>query len=225
MKQSEQVPKQLQPSYDEITAITDAFCHEHLNAEYARLSRQLAAALSRKRPSPLLGGKVTTWACGIVYALGSVNFLSDRSSEPFMRMEDLCALMSVSKSTGANKAAEIRKLFGMYQFDPNWTLPNDICARSLDGIRKRFDFVSTDGQIVGDAKYYTLVGGERLPPAKFAIIAEHVWLLEKTNAPAQFLVFGNDREVPLRWLVRYGALAGSVQFFFVSDEGHLEVLQ
>src|SRR5687767_11470111 len=120
MTKSEQVPKQLQPIYEEITKITDAFCAEHLNDEYAQLSRQLAAALSRKRPSPLLRGKVATWACGIVYALGSVNFLSDRSSAPYMRMEDLCALMGVSKSTGANKAAEIRKLFGMYQLDPNW---------------------------------------------------------------------------------------------------------
>lgn len=93
------------------------------------------------------------------------------------------------------------------------------------GIRKRFDFVSADAQIVGDAKYYTLVGGERLPPAKFATIAEHVWLLEKTGASTQFLVFGHDREVPLRWLERYGLLANSVQFFFLSDEGHLEVLK
>lgn len=91
MPKREQVPKQLQPIYDEITAITDAFCAEHLNDEYAQLSRKLAAALSRKRPSPLLRGKVTTWACGIVYALGSVNFLSDRSFEPFMRLEDICA--------------------------------------------------------------------------------------------------------------------------------------
>jgi hypothetical protein len=126
VKKSEQVPKQLQPIYDTITAITDTFCAEHLNEEYALLSRQLAAALSRKRPSPLLRGKAATWACGIVYALGSVNFLGDRSSKPFMRMEDLCALMGVSKSTGANKAAEIRKLFGMYQLDPNWTLPSRI---------------------------------------------------------------------------------------------------
>lgn len=53
----------------------------------------------------------------------------------------------------------------------------------VSGIRKQFDYVSADGQIVGDAQYYTLIGGERLPPAKFATIAEHVWLLEKTNAP------------------------------------------
>jgi hypothetical protein len=28
--------------------------------------------------------------------------------------------------------------------------------------------VSEDGEIVGDAKFYTLVEGERLPPAKFS---------------------------------------------------------
>lgn len=111
MSKSESVPKELQPIYAEIVGLTDTFCAEHLTAEYADMSRQLAAALSRKRPSPLLRGKAQTWACGIVYALGSVNFLSDRASEPYMRMEDLCARMGVSKSTGANKAAEIRKLF------------------------------------------------------------------------------------------------------------------
>lgn len=95
---------------------------------------------------------------------------------------------------------------------------------TLAGVRKQFDYVSANQQIVGDAKYYTLVAGERLPPAKFATIAEHVWLLEKTGASTQFLVFGHDREVPLRWLERYGSLANCVQFFFLSDEGHLEVL-
>lgn len=30
------------------------------------------------------------------------------------------------------------------------------------GVPKRFDLVSADGQIVGDAKYFTLVGGQRL---------------------------------------------------------------
>ncbi len=44
----------------------------------------------------------------------------------------------------------------------------------LADVPKRFDFVSPDGRIVGDAKYYTLVGGVGLPSAKFSIIAEHV---------------------------------------------------
>jgi hypothetical protein len=124
VSKAQSVPKQMQPIYDQIIAITDAFCHQHLNDEYAQMCRELAAALGRKRPSPLARGRVETWACGIVYAIGSVNFLSDKSFEPYMRLEEVCALMGVSKSTGANKAGEIRKIFDMYQFDPNWTLPS-----------------------------------------------------------------------------------------------------
>lgn len=90
------------------------------------------------------------------------------------------------------------------------------------GVRKRFDLVSPDGRIVGDAKYYTRVGGVGLPPAKFSVIAEHVWLLEKTAAPVTFLVFGNDRHVPVLWLERYGTLARTVAFYFLTDDGHLE---
>lgn len=81
-------------------------------------------------------------------------------------------------------------------------------------VPKKFDFVSPDEQIVGDAKYYTRVGGTGLPPAKFSVIAEHVWLLEKTAAREKFLVFGNDREVPVLWLKQYGGLVASVAFSF-----------
>ena len=84
--------------------------------------------------------------------------------------------------------------------------------------------VSADCDIVGDAKYLTLVRGQRLPPAKFSVIAEHVWLLEKTGAPMTFLVFGNDRQVPELWLQRYGKLASGVSFYFLSDDGTLEAL-
>jgi len=100
----------------------------------------------------------------------------------------------------------------------------DLIPASLAGIAKLFDFVSPDRRIVGDAKYFSLVGGVGLPPAKFSIIAEHVWLLEKTSAPTTFLVFGNDRAVPQRWLARYGVLASSVAFFCVYDDGTLECL-
>lgn len=47
----------------------------------------------------------------------------------------------------------------------------------------------------------TEVGGQHLPPAKFSIIAGHVWLLEKTGAANKFLVFGNDVEVLKRWQI------------------------
>jgi len=47
---------------------------------------------------------------------------------------------------------------------------------------------------------------------------------EKTGAPTAFLVFGNDRQVPSLWLERYGHLVGNVAFYFLTDEGELELL-
>ena len=92
----------------------------------------------------------------------------------------------------------------------------------VPGVPKEFNLVSPDGDIAGDAKYFTLVHGERLPPAKFSNISEHVWLLEKTGALIKFLVFGNDRQIPVLWLKRYGHLASGVAFYFLTDDGKLE---
>lgn len=94
----------------------------------------------------------------------------------------------------------------------------------IEGIPKRWDLLSADRQIVGDAKYYTMVGGERFPPAKMSVIAEHVWLLERTPAHEKFLVFGNDRRVPEVWLQRFGHLVKDVRFWFLEENGALDLL-
>lgn len=66
------------PAITEIAGLVDAFCRQHLNAEYAELCRKLTEKLARKRPSPLVSGKPQTWACGIVRTIGWVNFLDDK---------------------------------------------------------------------------------------------------------------------------------------------------
>jgi hypothetical protein len=95
---------------------------------------------------------------------------------------------------------------------------------SVEGVPKRFDLVDEQKGLVGDAKYLTMVRGSRLPPAKFSVIAEHVWLLEKTKATKKFLVFGNDCTVPQRWLAKYGHLRGDVEFYFMTDGGDIRRL-
>ena len=80
---SESVPQQMQPIYDEITRLTDAVCRDHVDEEFALLCRKLAAALARKRPSPLARGKKEVWACAVMYALGRINFLFDRTQTPY----------------------------------------------------------------------------------------------------------------------------------------------
>jgi len=120
------VPVRFRTYFDAITAQTDAVCSAHLTDEHADLCRRLTAALCRKRPPPVTGGRIETWACGIAYAIGSVNFLFDKSQTPHMTAGELCALFGVSARTGAAKASEIRKIFGMYQMDPSWSLPSRI---------------------------------------------------------------------------------------------------
>ena len=124
VKKSEKVPAKMREKFDAIVTLTDKVCQEHLNEEYAQLARQATAALCRKRPSPLSSGRVNSWACGVVYALGFVNFLFDKSQEPHMSAAELCAAFGVAKGTGAAKSKAVRDALGMTQLDPNWYLPS-----------------------------------------------------------------------------------------------------
>ncbi len=107
-----------------IVDMTDQFCREHLNDEYAVLCRKLAEKLARKRPSPLLSGKPNTWACGIVRTIGLVNFLDDRSQNPHMKLTAIDRGFGVGESTGQGKSKLIRNLLKIRQFDHEWTLPS-----------------------------------------------------------------------------------------------------
>jgi len=139
-------------------------------------------------------------------------------------------LTSPGRAAPAKVRAEARESLSPREFEElarsvmSAYLGVPLVSGQVPGVPKEFDMVSPDGEIVGDAKYYVLVRGERLPPAKFSIIAEHVWLLEKTGASTMFLVFGNQREVPVLWLERYGDLVSGVDFYFLTDDGTLEQL-
>ena len=117
------VPEAMQARYAEITALTNAFCIEKLNEEYAQVCREMTASLARKRPSPLAGGHAKSWACAIAYTVGSVNFLFDKSQTPHLRADDLCAWFGLSKSTGGNKSNQIKQILKIGLMDMQWTLP------------------------------------------------------------------------------------------------------
>ncbi len=118
------VPKVMLPVYEKIVALTDDVCDRHLNPEYREMARAMALTLCRKRPSPLASGQPRTWACGIVYVLGRVNFLGDESFSPHMTTADLCAAFGVSESATHAKARVIEETLGTGPFDRRWTLPS-----------------------------------------------------------------------------------------------------
>ncbi|SBT05851.1 conserved hypothetical protein [Candidatus Accumulibacter aalborgensis] len=114
-----------------IGGMTDAFCRNHLNDEYAMLCRNLAAALARKRPSPLLRGGLATWATGVVRTIGWVNFLHDPGQTPHLKLLSIDQAFGIAESTGAAKLKAIRTMFRIHQFDPKWTLPSRLEANPM----------------------------------------------------------------------------------------------
>ena len=130
------VPESMQALYDEISAISDAFCKEHLNDEYAEMARKLAATLARKRPSPLVNGQAKSWAAGIVYTVGQVNFLFDKSNPTYMRADELCKHMGVSQQTASGRAQKIREMLDIFQMHPDWTLPSRVDRNPMIWILK-----------------------------------------------------------------------------------------
>lgn len=119
---SNRVPQAMKSKYQQISDISDQFCSNYLNEEYAELIRFAIAALCRKRPSPLGQGRPNTWACGITHAIGMVNFLFDKSQSPHISASELFKAYGVSKSSGQSKSKAVRDSLNMFQMDPNWTL-------------------------------------------------------------------------------------------------------
>ncbi len=111
------VPHAVRPYADQVVAVTDAVCLEHLDIEYADLCRAVVGKLGRKRPSPLLRGDLRIWASGVVYAVGQLNFVFDPAQTPHATADQLSGWLGVKKTTMANKARSIRSTLKLSHAD------------------------------------------------------------------------------------------------------------
>jgi hypothetical protein len=139
------IPAGLRPVAEEIVSITDSVCLALLDEGYADLARRAVAKLSRKRPSPLPSGRRSTWAAGVVYAVGQVNFLADPASEPCVTADQLSAAFGVAKPTMGTKAKQVRDALGISHFSPEFQLA------SVAAENPALWFIQVDG-LVMDAR-------------------------------------------------------------------------
>lgn len=105
----------------QLTEMTAAFCRCHADAEYETLCKKLLDKMARKRVAPFLTGRVEIWAAAIVYALGSINFLFDKSFPPYASPDTICDYFRTSKRTVAQKAKLIRDMFKLGYYDPEFS--------------------------------------------------------------------------------------------------------
>jgi len=106
----------------EIAEIIEKFCDEKLNNEYKDICLRALAKLCRKRPAPIESGKARTWACEIIYAIGSSNFIFDKSQSINMTAGDITGWFGISKNTAGGKATEIKNLLNLSYFNTEFSL-------------------------------------------------------------------------------------------------------
>lgn len=135
------IPAAMRPTAEKLIALTDSACADLLDEEYAGLARHVVAKLARKRPSPLQSGRAATWAGAVVYALAQVNFLFDRSTEPYVTHDELAAAFGLSKSTLSQKAKQIRDILDM-----SWGTP-EYLTEAITDASPMIWFVQHDGVI------------------------------------------------------------------------------
>ena len=101
--------------------LTGSFCAQKLDDDYYQLCEKLILKLGRKRDVPFKSGKIEIWAAAIIHAIGSINFLFDKSFEPYLTAEQISEYFGTKKATVSNKARQIKDMFKMGYYDPDFS--------------------------------------------------------------------------------------------------------
>ena len=121
MARSEAEKEKIETISQELISLTGEFCDEYLDDEYKQLSEKLILKMKRKRQVPFLLGSANTWAAGVIYALGQINFLFDSDAEPHAAPSDIAEHFGVAKSTVGQKAKKIRDMCGLRYWAPEFS--------------------------------------------------------------------------------------------------------
>lgn len=132
----------VQQKKDTLIQMTDGFADSYLDEDYKMLCQKLINKMSRKRQVPFLSGRLDIWAAAVIYALGQINFLFDRSFEPYVSATDLCDYFGTSQSTTYQKAQKIRDMFKIRHFD------DEFSTEKVQNENPFNDFVMVNGLIV-----------------------------------------------------------------------------
>lgn len=125
-----------------IVELTQGFCSQKLDNDYRQLCEKLIKKMGRKRNVPFTTGKIEILAASVVYAIGSINFLFDKSFEPYITAQEISDYFKTKNSTVSNKAKQIREMLKLDIFD------NEFSTKHTKENNPFNNFVTVDGLIV-----------------------------------------------------------------------------
>lgn len=100
-----------------------SFSDEYLDDEFKSINVKLANELVGRDDISFEDDDVEMWACGIVFAVGQLNFLFDGLYHPHITRDDVCGYFAVGRINANNKARDIRRILnlklGIVSFQPN----------------------------------------------------------------------------------------------------------
>ncbi len=92
----------------------------------------------------------------------------------------------------------------------------------INGKTKKFDFVDLKHGIVGDCKRYGFTKTGKRPSAKFSILNEYVWLLQKLSPHwKKFIVIGDNESLVRKYVNEYAPWLDEVTIFFSDGQDKL----
>lgn len=92
----------------QLIKLVSSFCQDKLNEEYEQLCIELIRKLGRKRNVPFMTGKLEIWAASVIYTIGNLNFLFDKSFEPYIPSSEIHDYFGTKSSTVSAKSKLIR---------------------------------------------------------------------------------------------------------------------
>ena len=106
---------------NQILDLVKGFCTQKLDDEYLELSARLLNKLGRMQDVPFMSGRIEIWAAATVHALGSINFLFDKSFEPCATVDDISLYFGTNKSSAGQKSKLIRDLLDLAYYDSEFS--------------------------------------------------------------------------------------------------------
>lgn len=124
---------ELKAREDEIVRMVTEFCNEKIDAEYASLCEKMVRKLGRKRSNPLERGRLEIWAAAVIYTIATMNFLFDKSFEPYLPLSGIHDHFGTSSSTVSQKAAQIRTMLKLKRYwDPDFSTKKMLADKPFD---------------------------------------------------------------------------------------------
>ena len=132
----------IQERQQKILDLVREFCGKKLNEDYFELSERLVQKLGRKRNVPFTTGQPQVWAAAIIHALGTINFLFDKSFDPYVSIDEINDFFGTTKSTTGNKSKQIRDLLKLDRWDKEFS------TKRMSGSNPFANLVMVNGLIV-----------------------------------------------------------------------------